>query len=1328
MRLPLFATLFVFVCYASAQTDEDTMCCTGSSTVTSCKSGGSCSDCASGTRCMKTERCTYSWFFWGREATCVSGCGCSKCGYGEYASTAPGSYTDRKCSACAPGKYMNIQEHGETACKDCPQGKFQNSYSATSCKTQVVCAEGEFNSGGVISPGECRKCYTGYYNNNPRHSGWCTSCPKGLYQNERGQTACKLQITCGQGEYNSGGIFKLGVCSKCPLGQYMDLTNHNETTCIPCKDGFHANEVGMTECIPKTVCGPGQYVDGGKTTTGKCVSCPPGTYMDLTSHTQHSCVLCPTGKHQDLSGRAACKDCILRTTYQNERGQEKCKTIPLCNSGQYLPYAVLTSLTTCRNCGSGWYRGNKGRYSSCIECPLGKYSGSGATSCLPKVVCGAGESAAGGAKAEGICDGCSAGYYQNLNSHSQACKPCGMSQYQDETRATSCKPKTKCSNGQFADGGTTAPGVCKTCPKGTYQDLAKHSFGQCKPCSPGRYTDMTGTGYCQPKPSCTQGKYLTGGTTAKGECATCPSGQFMKSNNHKSATCDICPAGTYMLPDRTGCANCADGYFQNYQKSSSCRPCTAGYYQDGTDRTGCKKSVVYCRAGQRYKYNGVIAESECIKCLPGFYSPNVGAHRNTECAPCQPGYYTDEDDQAQCLLQQPCPRGTYYALVESTVLNEERKCLPCTFGQFQDDHNHKNESCEDHSQCNLDVQYELESASETKDVVCANLTICERGWYVKVNSTQTSDRECGKCFQGLTEEGDEHVDCPLGQCAPGERSLNEEGTLCEPCPIGEYQTLTDHFEQNCHSHECAAATYLANWDDATNETICLPCPPNTFQPARVHSATKCDDQTLCGLGQYLVNSSNTSAGYCAPCNASKYEYMPETAHRNHLCLIGACGKNERLVYIPTTSAECIPCNQLSFIDESYHHRTVCDQISACPPNTYYAGDIEGTDKANCRLCGPDEYQHARNHKIAECNSTLDCLKLRDHYFVPASSAFPTGQCLPHPTCGLGMLLQVDDLLAPVPGKCVVDKSYTGTTPRFTTHAPHTTTVSHDNKQPGSSTETNIQTTTSSITTTTATSTNMKTSITTLTTTKFSDSDSSTSSSESSIMSVPMIAGIAGGALVLLLIIIVVIRRRRSGADMKTPTAITMNQAYSDPTPNNNDDDVDYDNHNAYEPQYESTAMYEEPVDGNDLPTDGYATLNGKMQTYGRPNRGQQSRGPPRPTSDQYEPMDSPSHAYVRPLSTMSRPLSTMSDGMYEPIATTVPGNIGSDGYYEAIANPQGDYIYSESIPHNDSDEAPQYRNLPTNNGKGHYQNLPQGVRRNTQFAKPGRVDKNDTDV
>eukprot|EP00948_MAST-09A_sp_MAST-9A-sp1_P004305 g4305.t1 len=288
----------------------------------------------------------------------------------------PGRYRDASsttCKACEAGRYNDEPATG--ACKSCEAGYVNSDQGQTSCATKcsagtysltgastcIDCPAGKNSHQiGLNSSDACVPVPAGKYADADRNE---IGCPPGQYQDEEGQTFCKL---CPAGYYNE----KLGQSSctmPCAAGKY---SVEGARFCQTCPAGRFSQQIGLNSsdaCIPVP---RGKYASAA----GNETNCQPGQYQDEEGQT--FCKLCPAGYYSNEEGQTSCNTPCRVGTYSRE-GSTRCEKCP----GGYKGIRVAaTSLEDgCLKCEQGKFSNDTGGHQDCIECrELGTYCPSGA--------------------------------------------------------------------------------------------------------------------------------------------------------------------------------------------------------------------------------------------------------------------------------------------------------------------------------------------------------------------------------------------------------------------------------------------------------------------------------------------------------------------------------------------------------------------------------------------------------------------------------------------------------------------------------------------------------------------------------------------------------------------------------------------------------------------------------------------------------------------------------------------------------------------------------------------------------------------------------------
>ena len=215
----------------------------------------------------------------------------------------------------------------------------------------------------------------------------CYTCIAGTYSNWTGVSTCV--------GYPGNFVSANGaVICDCLAG----YTTSNDNTCTQCLPGQFKNTVGNEACKS---CDPGTYSESIGVTT--CSTCDPGKYSNATgSHSSITCLTCPKATYSSQRS-STCTSCPVNSDTSGCSFTGNCDSSYhcVCNVGYYDQDGGL-----CTTCAAGKYKdfsdGNCAE-DCCIQCETGKYSTSGASTC---VVCPDNSVSANGVS---ICK-CNAGY------------------------------------------------------------------------------------------------------------------------------------------------------------------------------------------------------------------------------------------------------------------------------------------------------------------------------------------------------------------------------------------------------------------------------------------------------------------------------------------------------------------------------------------------------------------------------------------------------------------------------------------------------------------------------------------------------------------------------------------------------------------------------------------------------------------------------------------------------------------------------------------------------------------------------------------------------
>ncbi len=289
-------------------------------------------------------------------ATCTGNCNAGYDGSGN-------GHTDANCAGiCGTGKWST----GLTVCQDCPAATYGATSGLATSTCTGNCADGKDGSGGPHTSVNCGN-----------------DCAAGKYS-ESGDVQC---TDCPAGKYGTGGSTAATCTGACPLGQYQDQT-------------------GQTSC---KICGAGSIT--GKTGTGatSCTLCTTNNTYSATSNLA-TCTQCADGEYQDQTGQISCKDCGAGSVGAGlGAGCSPCLT---ASGALYTDTAGTTSTQGCSICDPGSLLGaqsvtvgeatvNVG--TSCTECQDDNYSNDPFDTTCTACAFGKVAQCAGGCTASGQC-------------------------------------------------------------------------------------------------------------------------------------------------------------------------------------------------------------------------------------------------------------------------------------------------------------------------------------------------------------------------------------------------------------------------------------------------------------------------------------------------------------------------------------------------------------------------------------------------------------------------------------------------------------------------------------------------------------------------------------------------------------------------------------------------------------------------------------------------------------------------------------------------------------------------------------------------------------
>ena len=323
-----------------------------------------------------------------------------------------------QCTRCAPGEYCFLD----------------NQYI---CPTHSSSPSGSSNISACI-------CHAGYYS----VDNLCYECTRDHYC-----VGDETRQTCPSNSFSVPGSTQLSDC-KCGHGYTGDASS------------------GCTACPTGTY----KLLNG----SSACESCSANTYSSVTARTS-TCDPCPSNTVSPL-GSDALADCVSATGYYTSDSSGDIgstgENVVACPTGTYQP---ATGMTTCVECGSGFYSTATAAtsISTCTACPShsqvdGSLSGTQLTDC----VCILGYTGPDGQ----ACTACTSGTHKDVTG-SSPCSDCPINTYSTTQAATSLDTCIGCmsdatspSSSDNINDCTCDPGfyrsqdTCVSCPDGSIQD------------------------------------------------------------------------------------------------------------------------------------------------------------------------------------------------------------------------------------------------------------------------------------------------------------------------------------------------------------------------------------------------------------------------------------------------------------------------------------------------------------------------------------------------------------------------------------------------------------------------------------------------------------------------------------------------------------------------------------------------------------------------------------------------------------------------------------------------------------------------------------------
>jgi hypothetical protein len=192
---------------------------------------------------------------------------CGKCPIGKF----QGLEEMSKCDGCEPGRFAAVS--GLPKCDGCAPGTHVNATRAAVCQ---ACPTGQFESGsGAV---QCQACPAGRFDDGRDGKIECAECEEGRFKATAGLGACKR---CGYGMVSN----RLRTACSCQVGFYFVTAGNASTAggeghgkeCVKCGAGMRCNETDIAFDAVRSEPGFWQvksWYEKGEQQTLKMLKCP----------------------------------------------------------------------------------------------------------------------------------------------------------------------------------------------------------------------------------------------------------------------------------------------------------------------------------------------------------------------------------------------------------------------------------------------------------------------------------------------------------------------------------------------------------------------------------------------------------------------------------------------------------------------------------------------------------------------------------------------------------------------------------------------------------------------------------------------------------------------------------------------------------------------------------------------------------------------------------------------------------------------------------------------------------------------------------------------
>ncbi len=481
----------------------------------------------------------------------------------------------------------------------------------------------------------------------------------------------------------------------------------------------------------------------------------------------------------------------MRTTLQSKMSLQ---SLEIAHSSLGVRRSVSSGIVSfeicnglCGACPLGKYGTVSGSdFSSCTDCPGGKYSDSQAatsdTSCVP---CPSNSHSPSGSYNIWNCT-CINGF---ILSATHTCTVCESGKY-SASLSTSC---TTCPSDMTSPQGSTAVDDCK-CAAGTFINVQKARAdpleSPCTVCEAGKYSNATALMVCT---NCEAGKFSAAvGAMVASTCTDCPQGKTSVAGSAMADNCRCAPGWTVTV---AGCTKCSIGTFKMTTGAASCVACPANSHSPETGQSSCQCNAGFtgpegdCSSCVAGKFKATSGSAACENCEAGKFSAAVGAIVASTCADCPQGKTSVAGSSSANNCATVCDSlwntGQSSCQCNAGFTGTDGDCSSCVAGKFK---------------------------ASLGPAACEN---CEAGKYAAAAASTV----CTNC-----EAGKYKVSAGVGVClvCPSQSSSLPGSHFC-PCIAGSVSSASA-----AKSCVCDAGFTL---DAASSGEICIPCPTGTCKPS-----------------------------------------------------------------------------------------------------------------------------------------------------------------------------------------------------------------------------------------------------------------------------------------------------------------------------------------------------------------------------------------------------------------------------------------------------------------------------------------------------------------